>query len=186
MPHPTTPPPPHDSYCLEPMELPVLRNERLTLRPLSDEDVEALLPAVYEPGIAEWWGDTSDADYQREGFRNEGSAFAIYAGDEVAGWLAFHEETEPDYRQVALDIMLRPGFQGQGLGPEALRTIIRWFIDTHGHHRFTIDPSAQNRRAIKAYASVGFKPVGLLRKAERAPDGRWRDSLLMDLLAEDL
>jgi aminoglycoside 6'-N-acetyltransferase len=168
------------------VELPVLEGERLTLRPLTDGDVEILLPAVYEPGIAEWWGDTSDRDYQREGLRNEGRAFAIVVGGEVAGWLCFHEETEPDYRQVAFDIMLRPAFQGQGLGPDALRLLIRWFADEHGHHRFTIDPSAANDRAIAAYASVGFKPVGILRKAERAPDGHWRDSLLMDLLADEL
>jgi aminoglycoside 6'-N-acetyltransferase len=148
--------------------------------------VEALLPAVYMPGIAEWWGDTSDADYQREGFRNEGSAFAIYVDESVAGWLAFHEETEPDYRHVALDILLLPEFQDQGLGPGALRTAIRWLIDVRGHHRFTIDPTLENERAIAAYKSVGFKPVGILRQQERAPDGHWRDGLLMDLLADDL
>lgn len=168
------------------VELPILESDRLTLRPLTDDDVEVLLPAVYEPGIAEWWGDTSDADYQREGFRNGGRAFAIQVGENVSGWICFHEETEPDYRQVALDIMLRPGFQDQGLGPEALRLLIRWFIDKHDHHRFTIDPSAENHRAVAAYERVGFKPVGILRKAERAPDGHWRDSLLMDLLAEEM
>jgi aminoglycoside 6'-N-acetyltransferase len=168
------------------MDLPTLRGPRITLRKLTKDDVEKLLPAVYEPGIAEWWGDTSNADYQREGFENEGRAFAIDLDDDLAGWLCFHEETEPDYRQVAFDIMLLPAFQGQGLGPEALRTLVRWFVDEHGHHRFTIDPSAENHRAIAAYESVGFKPVGILRKAERAPDGHWRDSLLMELLAEEL
>jgi aminoglycoside 6'-N-acetyltransferase len=168
------------------MELPVLQSERLTLRPLSDEDVEVLLPAVYTDGIREWWGDTSDPDYQREGFRNEGSAFAIYVDDAIAGWLAFHEETEPDYRHVALDILLLPDRQGQGLGPEALHTAIRWFIDARCHHRFTIDPTVENKRAIAAYRTVGFKPVGILRKSERAPEGHWRDGLLMDLLADEL
>jgi len=164
----------------------VIESERLTLRPLTDEDVEVLLPAVYEPGIAEWWGDTRDADYQREGFRNEGNAFAIYVGGEVAGWLSFDEETEPDYPSVAFDIMLRPGFQDQGLGPDALKLLIRWFIDERGHHRFTIDPTVENERAIAAYERVGFKPVGTLRKSERAPAGHWRDALLMDLLADEL
>jgi aminoglycoside 6'-N-acetyltransferase len=168
------------------VELPTLHGERLILRPLTDADVEILLPAIYEPGTVEWWGDTSDPDYQREGLRNEGNAFAIVVGDEVAGWLSFEEEPEPDYREVAFDILLRPAFQHRGLGADALRTLIRWFIDTRGHHRFTMDPSAKNHRAIKAYSSIGFKPVGLLRKAERAPDGHWRDSLLMDLLADEL
>lgn len=168
------------------MELPTIEGERLTLRPLTDDDVEILLLAIYEPGTVEWWGDTSDPDYQREGLRNEGNAFAIVVNDEVAGWLCFHEETEPDYRHVAFDILLRPAFQHQGLGADALSLLTRWFVDVHGHHRFTIDPSAENYRAIKAYAGVGFKPVGILRKAERAPSGHWRDSLLMDLLAEEM
>ena len=168
------------------MELPELYGERITLRKLTEDDVEALLPAIYEPGIAEWWGDTSDPDHQREGFRNEGRAFAIYLGDDLAGWLAFHEEREPDYPSVALDVMTLPRFRGQGLGRDALRTAIRWFVDERGHHRFTIDPSADNVRAIRAYEAVGFKPVGILRDYERAPDGRWHDGLLMDLLAHEL
>ena len=43
----------------------------------------------------------------------------------------------------------------------------------------------ENRRAINAYASVGFKPVGVMRKDELGRDGEWRDSLLMDLLVEE-
>ncbi|HEX2070181.1 MAG TPA: GNAT family protein [Thermoleophilaceae bacterium] len=164
----------------------MLEGERLTLRPLSDDDVEALLPAIHADGIREWWGDTSDAGHLREGLRNDGAAFAIYVERQVAGWLGFEEETEPDYRHVALDIMLTPIYQDQGLGPGALRLAIRWFIDERDHHRFTIDPSAENERAIAAYRRVGFKPVGTLRNYERAAEGHWRDGLLMDLLAEDL
>jgi aminoglycoside 6'-N-acetyltransferase len=44
----------------------------------------------------------------------------------------------------------------------------------------------ENERAIRSYARVGFRPVGIMRRAERAPDGRWRDALVMDLLAEEL
>ena len=31
---------------------------------MTDDDVEILLPAIYEPGTVEWWGDTSDPGYQ--------------------------------------------------------------------------------------------------------------------------
>ncbi|NLT05876.1 MAG: GNAT family N-acetyltransferase [Solirubrobacterales bacterium] len=169
------------------MDVPTIETDRVRLRPLADADVEELLPAVYAPGIAEWWGDTSDPDHQREGFRNDGAAFAIDTADgDLAGWLCFHEETEPDYLEVSFDILVLPAFQGRGLGPAALRAAIRWFADHRGHHRFSIDPSATNARAIRAYSSVGFKPVGTLRRAERAPSGHWRDSLLMDLLIEEL
>jgi aminoglycoside 6'-N-acetyltransferase len=37
-----------------------------------------------------------------------------------------------------------------------------------------------------AYQRVGFRPVGVMRRYERGPDGCWHDGLLMDLLPEDL
>jgi aminoglycoside 6'-N-acetyltransferase len=55
-----------------------------------------------------------------------------------------------------------------------------------GNHRFTIDPAAHNIAAIRAYEKVGFRPVGIMRKYERAPDGTWHDGLLIDLLADEL
>ena len=57
--------------------------------------------------------------------------------------------------------------------------------DARGHHRFTIDPAADNERAVRCYAAVGFKPVGVLRRYWRGPDGLWRDGLLMDMLADE-
>ena len=95
------------------------------------------------------------------------------------------EEEEPDYRHASLDIALAAAHQGRGLGPEAMRLAIEHMIEARGHHRFTIDPAAANERAIRAYAAVGFRPVGVMRRYERALDGTWRDGLLMDLLAEE-
>jgi aminoglycoside 6'-N-acetyltransferase len=46
--------------------------------------------------------------------------------------------------------------------------------------------AADNARAIAAYRKVGFRPVGIMRRYERAADGHWRDGLLMELLAEEL
>ena len=90
-----------------------------------------------------------------------------------------------DYRHASLDIALAGAHQGRGLGPEAMRLAIEHMIEARGHHRFTIDPAAANERAISAYAAVGFRPVGVMRRYERGADGTWRDGLLMDLLAEE-
>lgn len=77
-------------------------------------------------------------------------------------------------------------WQGQGFGPEAIRVLARHLLAVRGHHRLTIDPAADNTRAIKAYERVGFKPVGVMRQYERGPDGTWHDGLLMELLADEL
>ena len=168
------------------MDLPTLRGERITLRPLEDADLDPLSAVVREPSVAQWWGEADEPERLRHNLRMDGDAFVIEADGELAGWLGFVEEAEPEYRSVSVDISLSERFQGQGLGPDALRTLIRWFATERGHHRFTIDPSMLNERAIKAYEAVGFKPVGVLRKAERLGDGEWHDGLLMDLLIEEL
>jgi aminoglycoside 6'-N-acetyltransferase len=153
----------------------------VALRPAREEDVQALTKILAEPEVARWWGD-NDPDSVRAEL---GNAFVVLVDDAVAGWITYWEETDPDYRHVGLDISMATEFQGRGFGPEALRLAIRHFID-QGHHRFTIDPAAHNGRAIRAYAKVGFKPVGVMRDYERAPDGMWHDGLLMDLLASEL
>lgn len=156
----------------------ILRGERVLLRPLAPADVPALNAIIAQPGVREWWGTDPTVDDQ--------DAFVIVVGDALAGWLGWYEETEPDYRYGGLDIFLAVEFQGHGLGPEALRLAARWLFDVRGHHRIVIDPAARNARAIAAYRALGFKPVGVMRRYERAPDGSWRDGLLMDLLADEL
>jgi aminoglycoside 6'-N-acetyltransferase len=168
------------------MDLPTLQGERVTLRPLEEADLDPLSAVIQEPSVAQWWGEADEPERLRHNLRMDGDAFVIEADGELAGWLGFVEETEPEYRSVSFDISLSQRFQGQGLGPDALRTLIRWFADERGHHRFTIDPSMLNEHAIRAYEAVGFKPVGVLRKAERLGDGEWHDGLLMDLLIEEL
>jgi aminoglycoside 6'-N-acetyltransferase len=170
------------------MSIPVLRGERVTLRPIADADMDALVAIIQSPGVREWWWDAGDAARLRDGFREDAdSAFAIEVDGELAGWIGFEEETDPGYLHASVDLSLDTRFQGQGLGPDAIRTVIRWLSDERGHHRFTIDPSAHNERAIKAYERVGFKPVGLLRRYERDFEGAgFHDGLLMDLLVDEL
>ena len=167
------------------MTLPTLQGERVTLRPIADADVEPLAEIIREPSVARWWDESDEPELMRENLLMDGAAWVVEADGELVGWLGFTEETEAQYRHVGLDISLSSRFQGQGLGPDALRTAIRWFASERGHHRFTIDPNASNEPAIKAYSAVGFRPIGIMRRAELI-DGEWTDGLLMDLLIEEL
>lgn len=166
--------------------LPTLRAGAVTLRPLDESATEQLADVVAADGVRQWWGAQGDAAQTRDELRNEGAAFAIEVDGSLAGWLGFAEENEPDYRHAGLDIALAPEFQDRGFGPAALRLAARWLIEERGHHRLTIDPALENRRAIAAYEAVGFRPVGVMRRYERGADGHWHDSLLMDLLADEL
>ena len=163
-------------------ELPTLRGERLTLRPAVEDDVPALVELLAEPDVRPWWGVYDAARVRRE--LVEVATWAIEVEEVVSGWLHANEEPEPDYPSVAFDVLVGERLRGGGYGREALRVAIAWFARERGHHRFTIDPAAANVRAIRAYEAVGFRRVGVLRRYERAPDGQWRDGLLMELVLE--
>jgi aminoglycoside 6'-N-acetyltransferase len=163
-----------------------LHGDRVNLRPLDDCDIEALATVLASPGVREWWGSVGEPEEAGEDLRNDGAAFAIEVDGALAGWLGFDEETHPDYRYASLDIFLAPPYQDRGLGRAALRLAARWLVSDRGHHRITIDPACANERAIRAYTTVGFCPVGVMRRYERGADGRWHDNLLMDLLADEL
>jgi aminoglycoside 6'-N-acetyltransferase len=158
-----------------------LIGERLAIRPARAHDAEALTRIVAEPEVARWFGRHDLARV-----REELLPYAVIVVDgAVSGWLGYEEETDPEYRHVSLDIGLTTPLHNRGYGREALRLVIRHYI-ARGHHRFTIDPAADNARAIRAYTAVGFRPVGILRAYERQDDGTWGDNLLMDLLADEL
>jgi aminoglycoside 6'-N-acetyltransferase len=165
------------------MEPPTLRGDRVLLRPLVEDDLDGLIAILAEPAVARWWGPQAE-EPDREELLGPEPRFAIVVDGALAGWLAYEENTDPMYRSVGLDIFLTTPLQGQGLGREALRLVIAHYVE-RGHHRFTIDPAADNERAIRAYAALGFKPVGRMRDYERGSDGSWHDGLLMDLLAAE-
>lgn len=165
----------------------MLRGDRVTLRPLTADDVEPLARLFAEPEVAEWWpGENSVRLQARLDDEDEGVGFVIEVDGTLIGFVQYFEEADPDYRHASIDIVLHPGWTDRGLGTDAVRTLARHLFDDLGHHRLTIDPAVVNARAIASYRKVGFRNVGVMRRYERANDGQWRDSLLMDLLADEL
>jgi aminoglycoside 6'-N-acetyltransferase len=162
-----------------------LRGEKVTLRPATEADVPRMSAIASEPTVAPWWLDTDEDSVREEFLREASGAWVIQYEGEVVGAIEYWETLEPHYRYASIDLMLDEAHQGRGLGTDALRTAARWLL-AKGHHRLTIDPSVENARAVRAYEKVGFKPVGVMRRYELGPDGRWRDSLLMDMLEGEL
>ncbi len=164
-----------------------LAGSRVTLRPAAATDAGAFAAILADPSVARWWpSDDPAADGRRYATRDDVAVWAIELGYVVVGLIQAWEEPESQYRHAGIDLGLAPGAQGQGLGPDAIRAVATWLFEHRGHHRITIDPCADNERAVHAYADVGFRPVGIMRRYQRLGDGRWHDGLLMDLLADDL
>lgn len=164
-----------------------IRGERVTLRPVVPADLPGLLDILATPEVARWWPAYDRARVEEfTAGEKDVTVYAIDLGERLVGLIQASEENEPEFRHASIDLFLDPSVHGQGIGPEAIRVVARDLIDRRGHHRLTIDPAADNDRAIRSYAKVGFRPVGRLRRYQRFPDGSWRDGLLMELLAEEL
>ncbi len=166
----------------------VLQGAQVRLRPATVDDIDDLVAIRRTPEVfAHWRGGDDLRAAVEEDFAEEGATgYAIEHEGRVVGWVQWQAEEEPDYRHAGIDIYLDPAVHGRGLGTDAVRTLARHLIVDHGHHRLTIDPAVDNTAAIRSYTKVGFRPVGVERRAERGNDGSWHDSLLMDLLADEL
>jgi aminoglycoside 6'-N-acetyltransferase len=159
----------------------------VTLRPMAADDLPPLVELFANPGVAEWWpGENLVRLQARLTEDDEGVGLVIEVDGTLMGFVQYFEEADPDYRHASIDIVLHPDWCNRGLGTDAVRTLARHLFEDCGHHRITIDPAVSNGRAIASYRKVGFKDVGVMRRYERGNDGNWRDSLLMDLLAEEL
>ena len=165
-----------------------LQGALVRLRSATRADIPDLVRIRRTPQVHEHWrgGDDMVAAVE-EDFAEPGvTAYAIELDDRVVGWIQWQAEEEPDYRHASIDIYVDPAVHGRGVGTDAVRTLARHLFVDHGHHRLEIDPAADNAAAIRAYTKVGFRPVGIMRPHERGVDGTWHDSLLMDLLVDEL
>jgi aminoglycoside 6'-N-acetyltransferase len=154
---------------------------RVVLEPVRPEHVERLRALRRTPEVERWWNPAE------EGWPLEEEAdlyrFVILVEDEVVGYIQFWEDPDPDSRHADVDIFLGPQSHDRGLGTEAMRAIVRHLIEERRHHRITLTTAVDNARAIRVYEKVGFRRVGVLRKASlRHLTGDWEDELLMELV----
>ncbi|MEV6327765.1 GNAT family protein [Streptomyces sp. NPDC051909] len=166
----------------------VLQGALVVLRPTATGDIRALAAIRDTPEVRARWqgGEDLEAEIAADLQDPDSHAFTVLHQERIIGMIQWYSEEDPDYRHAGIDVFLDPAVHDGGLGTDAVRTLARHLVDDRGYHRLVIDPAADNAAAIRCYTKVGFRPVGVMRRYERGPDGTWHDGLLMDLLAEEL
>jgi aminoglycoside 6'-N-acetyltransferase len=157
--------------------MPDLHGNVVLLKPLVFDDAARLREIHAEPAVHAWWGSMEDEFPFDE---PESTRFTIWVDDQIAGMVQYGEEKEPEYRHAWIDIFVATSFHGRGIGTDAVKAVARHLVDERGHHRLTIDPSLDNKAAVRAYEKAGFRPIGVMKLAERSPEGVWRDTLFME------
>ena len=165
------------------MAWPLLVGERMTLRPPVDSDAAPLLAILLEPEVSKWWVGYTPERVQDEMISSDATLVMEIDG-ETAGAIFLYPESDPEYLHVVIHLFLGARWYGHRYGAEAL-TLAITHLASLGHHRFTLDPNANNAPAIRSYERLGFHPIGLLREYQLRPDGSHEDALFMDLVLSD-
>ena len=140
-----------------------LEGAQVVLEPVESSHVSELRRILATPEVRSRWGDeAASPDWPFD----DASAvrFVIVVGGEVRGMVQYDEEETPMYRHASIDIFVDSAVHRRGICHDAVRTLARHLIADIGHHRIVIDPAADNVAAIRCYESVGFRPVGVMRR----------------------
>ncbi len=80
--------------------------------------------------------------------------------------------------------IFNPEYRNKGMGSESLILLINFGFDTLNLLSMELRVFSNNSRAIAAYKKLGFREIGLRRKADFV-EGRFLNDLMMDLLVEE-
>jgi aminoglycoside 6'-N-acetyltransferase len=133
-----------------------IHGETVNIRPTSDGDLELLASWFADSQFVTWWGGKPKTreEVRREYLAHDPArqAYIVEADDEPIGYIQAWSDEPPD---GGIDIVLKPEAQGRGLGVDAVRALAL-HLRAAGWMHITIDPRAENRRAIKAFEKAGF------------------------------
>lgn len=164
------------------------------LRPLDDTVLPTLLGWLRkDPEVLRYlrWflplqTDASEAVWLEQMRRSPSDyVFAIVEAstDSPAGTIGLHKVDDVD-RCAELGIYVAQGFRDRGLGPAALRKMLRWGFEVRNLHRIDLHVYEYNHRARGVYERAGFTREGTLRRA-RYLDGRYWDIDVYGILEDE-
>lgn len=156
-----------------------LRGLRAVLRFATVDDAKLLSDWHADREIARFWDGemhTSEAVIHRLARPHVDAYIVEFEGSPIGYLQAWFGETSD---VGGLDMFLVPSARGQGLGPDAARTLARYLIEEGGRTRVTVDPYLWNEQGIRGWRNAGFRPV-----AERDADAEHTDRwLLMEFVS---
>ncbi len=145
--------------------------ETITLRPITDENREAVLALTVrddQPFVAP--NDASLEEAEKANAENPGYArpFGIYADDKLVGFCMFAfdpEDEDEEDRYWLWRFMIDKNEQGKGYGQAALSEIINYFKE-NGADRLYLSTEPENELGLHVYHKAGFKETGMISYGE--------------------
>jgi RimJ/RimL family protein N-acetyltransferase len=175
--------------------LPTITTDRLTLRRLNEEDVDALFNIFSDPAVMRYWGTPPLSD------RNAALSLMkeihdLFDKQIMLKWGLALRETNIligtttlfnlnfDNGRAEIGYGLGSAYWGHGYMNEALRALIGYAFNDLQLRRLEADIDPRNAASIRTVDRLGFRQEGLLRERWHV-NGEVQDSLFYGLLRRE-
>ena len=172
--------------------VPILRGERVTLRPVTAADAARWHALGRDPEIHRLYGGSAvdfkpmtgdEAERACRSIMEHPCAWGIVA-DRLIGHVRLDRIDRRDSRAALVIGIGDPACLGRGFGTEAIGLVLDHAFATMALHRISLRVIECNQRAIRAYQKCGFTIEGRERDAALV-DGKRYDDVMMGILATD-
>lgn len=172
------------------MRFPVLTSDRLLLRPLGEQDVEALHVLFSDPVLMHWWSSPPHRSLEEtrayllpdHARSDSGMVWAITTDGGPALGRVRVEEKRPGVWEVGY--LLRRDLWGAGLARESVGAVVDHPFASRHARRIFADVDPENAASLRLLERLGFRREGLLRQEWETHLGI-RDSVILGLLGDE-
>lgn len=174
------------------------RTERLTLRPVSKDDFEALWQIRRQESVGRWMGATSqEFDEFAEFIGNDermGKTLVIERDGVLIGdlmlapedpWAQVEVVDQAKGTQAEIGWCIDPAIEGNGYATEAVRELVRICFEELGFRRLVALCFAANEPSWRLMERLGMRREAHTVKESLHRSGEWLDGLSYALLAEE-
>lgn len=175
--------------------LPTISTPRLSLRWISEDDVDAFYAIYSNPEVMRYWSTppvpNRDAASKliseiHEGFKRRELlkwGIALRTDNTLIGSVTlFHQEFT--HRRAEIGYALGRAHWGNGYMQETLKAVLVYAFEVLGFHRIEADVDPRNAASIRTLERLGFQREGYLRERWQV-NGEIQDAFFYGLLRPD-
>jgi RimJ/RimL family protein N-acetyltransferase len=144
----------------------------LKFRPLTPGDFPLLLEWLAKEHVKEWWNDGDDtlekvASHYAEEEEGLGRFMLIASDENLEKPIGYFQHYTVPGGSMGIDQFIgEEDYLNRGIGTLAIQMFVEMLVRAYQPNAIILDPSPENKRAIKCYEKVGFSYCETKQNAE--------------------
>lgn len=144
----------------------------LSFRPLTPGDFPLLLEWLAKEHVKEWWNDGDDtlekvACHYAEEEAGVGRFILVASDENGEKPIGYFQHYSLPGSLMGIDQFIgEEDYLNRGIGTQAIQVFVEMLMRAHQPTAIILDPSSENKRAIKCYEKAGFRYCETKQNAE--------------------